>query len=524
MLKQCEDTVMIELKQMSDLTGFIRTHRLSGEDLREIQLQGKDLREVVNNYNVLVSEKKQVKLIKPATEEEGLISIDNLLDDLAYGYEAIENKPVKFTPMSGAASRMFGFLESYYQNASDDDNEKVNTFIKGLDERQPGPHFSFVRELKDVLKRDNLNLSKLVDEKKYKTIISYVLNENGLNYRNKPKALIPFHVQNGRAILALEAQMEEALRYGNGNLFITILHEHQDQFIQAIEKIKKENNELSQVYIHISEQYNSTNTIAIDPATKEIVRNNDGKISFFPAGHGALIKNLPNSGPSILRNVDNVTSDEIRKQVIDKYHKAFSVYLSQIKTKVSTILTRLDADSISETDLRDQMFALQKQGFQLIIDNDSFSNAPFDEMKRIARIALNRPIKIVGVVKNQGEPGGGPFIIEYGDYRIISIVEKDEIPLEQKSLMEKGKYFNPVDILADPVDYKGNFFDLTEFINKSRYFIVSRRFLGKEVKRMEHPGLWNGTMDGWNSIYVVMPNETFAPVKEVNDLLRLEHQ
>lgn len=477
--------------------------------------------QIVNNYQILIQPKKYMSLVRAAGYEDGIIKLsDKKIAELeALPLSAL---PGKFIPMSGAASRMFGFLNEFLKNA--EINAKVENFIKGLALNVPGPKFAFVKPLMDVLKKDGFDLVELIKFKDYKTIIEYVLEPKGLNYKNLPKGLIYFHLNHeGRPVLALEEHMIEALRDTNGQLAISISPEHKKNFLAAIKEIKKINPALKSVKVSISYQDPSTDSIAIDPDTKKIILDSKGRFAKFAAGHGSLITNYED--PRLTSNVDSLPTSKEAILARQKYYRLFAALTAQIKGRISKLLNDIqNPGMVNETELIFTVSALKREGVQFCMKYDTFLVANINKKIEMLKEALDRPLAVIGVVVNQGEPGGGPFVIEYNGYQKLSIVEKDEISPDQMHLMQTGKFFNPVYLMVDPLNSKGEKYDLVKYSNVDRYFLVEKPYNGKKVLRMEHPGLWNGRMDGFTTMFVEIPIETFAPVKEVNDLLRQEHQ
>jgi len=476
----------------------------------------------VNNYQILVQPKKYMSLVRAASNEDGIIKLS---DQKIAELEALplSSLPGKFIPMSGAASRMFGFLKEFLKTG--EMNPKVATFISGLDKTNlNGPKFAFLEPLETILKKNGFSLQSLIEEGQYKEVIRFVLEPKGLNYENLPKGLIYFHLnEKGRPVLALEEHMIEALRDTNGKLAISISPEHKKNFLAAIKEIKQLNPALKSVEVTISYQDPATDSIAIDPVTKKIILDANGRIAKFAAGHGSLITNYED--PRLTSNVDSLPTSKDAILARQKYYRLFAALTAQIKSRISKILNDVQKPGMTnETELLFAISALKKQGVQFCMNYEEFLVVNLNKKIEILKQALDRPLAVIGVVVNQGEPGGGPFVIEYNGYQKLSIVEKDEIAPDQMHLMQNGKYFNPVYLMVDPLKANGEKYDLVNFSNVDRYFLVEKPYQGKKVLRMEHPGLWNGRMDGFTTLFVEIPIETFAPVKEVNDLLRPEHQ
>lgn len=502
---------------MSDL-------ELSTADGEQIQAHGSSVEQLAAMVDKLRRPPTYVQLIKAAGREDGVCELD--VDRLAPRVQELQVVPGKFTPMSGAASRMFGFMDRLLSAApKDGDAQKTTQLLAGLDAQGAGARFAFIESLRQCLANAGQDLEQLRQKDEKSNIIKYILDDTGLGLRRKPKALIPFHLRDGSPVLPLEEHLREALGYAGKRLHCTISPEHADWYDAALQQIRAQSPELAEVQVELSVQHPSTDSVAIDADSGALVRDAQGRIAFFPAGHGSLLKNIDAlDRPVVLRNVDNVPKPAAAQLLIARYHQAMAVLLHDIKRLVGQALGALEAGTATAEQLKIWLGTLRRWHVNVLLDQQRFDAALLDEQRSLLREALDRPVKIVGVVPNQGEPGGGPFVIDFGGLRVLSIVEKDEIADEQRHLMRDGAFFNPVDILIDPTDHNGRPYELDRFVNDARHFIVRKPYQGREVVRLEHPGLWNGAMEGWTSVFVVLPIETFAPVKEVIDLLRPEHQ
>jgi len=499
---------------------------LRSDDVAHIEAHGLTLAAVAFIIDKLQGRRRHVHLHRAATHKDGVRGLPDLEQRLAR-YDDLPVKPGKLTPMSGATSRMFGFLDRFLVDQPEEgDAAKVERFIRGLAAPGDGPRLPFRDELAGCLARAGHDLEQLIRSGRHHTIIDYLLADKGLGYRTKPKAIIPFHRRGGRPVVPLEEHMTEALSYGGGRLHITISPEHEQLVAATLEQIRRDNPALREVAVSHSVQHPSTDSVALDDETGQLVRDEDGRIAFFPAGHGALVANINNlDHPVILRNVDNVPRSAAAQLLIERYHKAMAVLLWEVKGIATRALLAIEEGSITEAELDATLEQLRQQQLGLHLDEAAYRRASLRTKKVLAQAALDRPLKIVGVVPNKGEPGGGPFVIDYAGREHISIVEKSEIAAHQKHLMKTGEFFNPVDILVDPTNHRGENHDLARFVNNERHILVVHKpYRSRMVTRMERPGLWNGAMDGYSSIFVCLPIETFAPVKEVIDLLRPQHQ
>lgn len=476
------------------------------------------------------------KIIAPATiENNGIkaLSDDELhrLTDI-FEKKSEKKKLLKFVPASGAATRMFkdlyDILHLYIGNHQtfEKDFPEGSVFIKNIEK------FAFFEKLKAAIAKSGLNIDECLDSYNYTTIINYVLNNHhGLNYGNLPKALIDFHKYEGGVRTSFEEHLVEGVEYAkNGDTVsthFTISNEHSTLFKEKMNEVLKTYESRFGVTFDISfsEQKHSTDTIAVTE-NNELFRDLDGDLVFRPGGHGALIENLNDCDADIIfiKNIDNVVPDRL-KDTTYLYKKACGGLLISLQEKIFSYLHLLDDESITEKQikeiedfLRNKLNLLRPEGY----DKKSLS-----EKKEILRQKLNRPIRICGMVKNVGEPGGGPFFVDANGEVNLQIVESSQIDLKNKGqeiLFKSSTHFNPVDLICGVKDYKGNKFDLKNFVDPETGFISNKSKDGKVLKAQELPGLWNGAMANWITLFVEVPLITFNPVKTVNDLLRKEHQ
>ena len=469
-----------------------------------------------------------------ATVGDGIVSL-SLADAEEYAKifedESQHLSMVKFIPASGAASRMFKDLidlENLYDDSAD--KKSFSGIVKCIESIDK---FAFYSELESVLKKNGLDLSELLANKKYSTIASYILNSNGLSYKSKPKAMLLFHKYKKEARTAFEEHLVEGAKYakmlnGTAHLHFTISPEHRNLFEEKMQEVvaKYEERFGVQYDIQFSEQMSKTDMVALDKNGK-LVRNEDGSILFRPGGHGALIENLNALDTDLIfiKNIDNVTTDALRDTTY-LYKKALAGYLLYIQSNIHRFLRELEALSITDIALS------QIEGFAAKMLNIRFSMTYFSRSKRerISYLArkLNRPIRVCGMVRNEGEPGGGPYWVrnEHG-HKNLQIIEASQIDFTNKfqvEMVQKSSHFNPVDLICGVRNYKGNKFNLKNYVDHKTGFISQKKQNGIDMTIQELPGLWNGSMADWNTIFVEVPIETFTPVKTLADLLRKEHQ
>lgn len=438
---------------------------------------------------------------------------------------------VKFVPASGAASRMFKDLIDVEQNY--DASAKKNGFAhitKCLDNVDK---LALVDTLDVILKKEGLTAKQCAKNKDYSRLARYILQPEGLNYQHKPKAMLLFHKYPDGARTAFEEHLVEGAEYakmadGTVHLHFTISPEHKILFQDKLKEVvpAMERKYGVRYKIEFSEQMGKTDMCALDK-NGHVVRKEDGSILFRPGGHGALIENLNALEADLIfiKNIDNVTTDALRGTTY-LYKKALAGYLLHVQDSVSQCLHHLESLSVDEVTLS------QIEGFAAKMLNIRFSMTYFSRSirERVSYLArkLNRPIRVCGMVRNEGEPGGGPYWVrnEHG-HKNLQIIEASQIDFNnryQVDMVKASSHFNPVDLICSVKNYKGNKFNLKNYIDKNTGFISKKKQNGIEMTIQELPGLWNGAMADWNTIFVEVPIETFTPVKTLSDLLRKEHQ
>lgn len=460
-----------------------------------------------------------------ANLHKGIINIDNQTDDLInyYNHNKKNLQLLKFVPASGAATRMFKDLILLHEENIQ--SKETDCFFENISQ------FPFSDFVERTLKKMGHTTNNLNDSNVVNQLINKILDN--FNYTILPKGLIPFHRYEKGKRTAFEEHFIESLNYCNNetinnsiSLHFTVGEEHQALFRLFTRSFVSD---YEQKYncsfdVSFSIQDPKTHTIAVNLDNTIFLKKN-GKVLLRPAGHGALIKNLNNLKADIIfiKNIDNVTTDS-RKETTFLYKKALAGLLLQIQQKIFSFLTRLDNKTL---DIKETINFLEKELYIQIPNH--FNNLSLSEKNEFIRNKLNRPIRVCGMVKNEGQPGGGPFWVKDSKTGEISlqIVESSQInfkDVNQKSIFESSTHFNPVDLVCGVKNYKGNKFDLEQFVNKDTYFIAEKTHEGKPIKILELPGLWNGAMYHWNTLFVEVPSETFSPVKTVLDLLKPEHQ
>ncbi len=436
-------------------------------------------------------------------------------------------KVTKFVPASGAASRMFkdlyAFLDAEY-------NEPTTSFEKTFFEhiRQ----FAFFKALnekcKELYGKDAISLCA---EGRHKDVVMALLGEKGMEYGSLPKGLLLFHAYpEGNRTPVGEHMTEGAMyakdRNGNVRIHFTVSEEHKQLFelLVAARKVNFERKLGAHISVSFSVQKPSTDTIAVD-MNNEPFREEDGTLLFRPGGHGALIENLNDIDSDVIfiKNIDNVVPDRL-KEGEARFKTLLAGVLVSIQERAFEYLGKLESGNVNAEELA-SMIAFVEDELCIAppagIDSDL-------ELKKYLGAKLDRPIRVCGMVKNAGEPGGGPFVVVNQDGssspQILESSQIDKKDAEAMSAFKNGSHFNPVDLVCGVKNWKGEKFNLTEYVDKNTGFISYKSKDGRELKALELPGLWNGGMSDWNTVFVEVPISTFNPVKTVNDLLRPEHQ
>ena len=442
-------------------------------------------------------------------------------------YKQEGHKIVKFVPASGAASRMFkdmfAFVDAPYDVPTTDFEKYFFDHIK---------QFAF-REALCQKCRDNegKKIRALLDEGNYKAVARQMLTKEGLNYGQLPKGLLLFHNYEEGPRTPMEEHLVEAALYassnGEANVHFTVSHDHLELFKQKVaEKADFYAKKFGVKYnISFSEQKPSTDTIAANPDNTPF-RNEDGSLLFRPGGHGALIQNLNEIDADIvfIKNIDNVVPDRLKEDTV-VYKQLLAGILVQLQQKAFNYLRLLDTGKYTQEQLQEIIRFVQRD---LCCRRHDIKELEDAELVIYLRKKLNRPMRVCGVVKNVGEPGGGPFLTYNQDGTVsLQILESSQIDKSNEEYMRmftEGTHFNPVDLVCAIKDYQGKPFNLPDFVDASTGFISSKSKNGRELKALELPGLWNGAMSDWNTVFVEVPLTTFNPVKTVNDLLRDQHQ
>lgn len=442
-------------------------------------------------------------------------------------YKAEGKRIVKFVPASGAASRMFKDMFAFL-NAGYDMPETIfeKQFFDNLKK------FAFHEILCEKCREnEGKRIKELIADNNYKAVVANMLDVKGLNYGQLPKGLLLFHDYEDGPRTPMEEHLVEAALYassnGEANVHFTVSHDHLGLFKAKVsEKAGKYSEKFGVKYnISFSEQKPSTDTVAVNP-DNTLFRNEDGSMLFRPGGHGALIENLNDVDADIvfIKNIDNVVPDRLKNETVT-YKQLIAGILVTLQKKAFGYLDKLEDGVYTHGDLEEIIRFVQRDLCCRKVDIKELEDA---DLVIYLKKKLNRPMRVCGVVKNVGEPGGGPFLTYNQDGTVsLQILESSQIDKsneEYQKMFAEGTHFNPVDLVCAIKDYKGQPFNLIDFVDKTTGFISNKSKNGKDLKALELPGLWNGAMSDWNTVFVEVPLGTFNPVKTVNDLLREQHQ
>ena len=507
------------------------------KDLLQMAERGSDPAEVSLQVERFRKGFPFMQLQRAATRGEGIRTLTNQeVNDYDRSFEQITagKTLLKFVPASGAASRMFKELFGFMENYADGEearqalreNPKLSYVANFFDRMED---FAFYPELNRVCAEGDKPIEKAIEEGAFSSVLRCLLTEAGLNYGNLPKGLLKFHRYGDAARTPVGEHLVEGAQYARDSEGIVRIHftvspEYRERFVSFIDRVQSKYEELFGVcfQIHFSEQKSHTDTVAVRP-DNELFREKDGSLLFRPAGHGALIENLNDLEADLIftKNIDNVVPDRLKRETV-RYKRALACILLEVKEKIDRYLKKIEQKgTVNVKEVFDFMGVVLR-----VEDLPRFTDDA--EALAFAYRKLNRPLRVCGMVRNQGEPGGGPFFARNRDGTTsLQIVESSQIDMgnpQQVDIATRASHFNPVDLVCATLDYRGRKYELKAFVDPDTGFISSKSKDGRELKALEVPGLWNGAMSDWNTIFVEVPIITFNPVKTVADLLREEHR
>ena len=507
-----------------------QTELFTAQDLEQLAQHGISPAEAQRQIAQMRSGVSYLPLVAAASRAQGIFEIDpqervKYLERWQQCLKNGEKRVVKFVPASGAASRMFKGLYAVQQDTPL--TQEQARFFENLEQ------FAFWGLLNEACLRNNWRTAtKLREQKDYTTLVQNLLEKEGLRYGTLPKALLAFHkYPDGFVRTPLEEHMVEGCEYvqdghGKVRLHFTVSPEHLPEFRRKTETlIPLLQDRYGAVFeVEFSTQSPETDTLALD-AEGNPFRTQEGTLLLRPGGHGALISNLSRLEADIvfIKNIDNVVPDSRKSNTI-LYKKLLGGILLAVQERIFAYLRALDGKP--GKNLREEIAAFLSNVLGITLPQDEMRDEQTE--LELMRAKLNRPLRVCGMVRNEGEPGGGPFIVREPDgstsLQILESVQINPADQEAVQMMQQGQFFNPVDLCCGITDYQGNRFPLEQFVNHQTAFLSHKSLNGRELTALERPGLWNGAMHFWNTLFVEVPADTFAPVKTVLDLLKESHQ
>lgn len=487
----------------------------SEQDINQIKRQGLNLEQVKKQIQNFEKGFAYAPILRAATIGDGILKIDEAkLKFYIDKFEAAsKNKKISlFVPASGAATRMFKVLFAFLNEKKE--SKEVAVFFDNIKK------FAFYDALKTIFEKNEANFQTALENKEFQLILDYLLTDKGLNYGHLPKGLLLFHQYQNEKRSPLEEYFVEAFNYvsqENIHIHFTVSKAHQNAFQKQVDelKIKYEAKYSVKYHITFSQQNSNTDTIAVDLENKPF-RNQDNSLLFRPAGHGALLQNLNQINADIvfIKNIDNVSLDSLKEDTFT-YKKVLAGMLLDFENKIAACeFVLLNNPAQEELEIVNIFI---REELNILISETAFS-------KDFLLSKLQRPLRVCGMVKNEGAAGGGPFWIKNSDgTNSLQIVESAQIAPEKQYVLENGTHFNPVDLVCSFKSTQGIPYDLAYFRDLEMGFISQKSKDGKVLKAQELPGLWNAAMADWNTIFVEVPASTFNPVKTVNDLLKKAH-
>jgi hypothetical protein len=503
-------------------------------DLRQMEELGISLEEAERQLALFRNPFTYTRVLRPCRPGDGIRQLAAPEEPwmlARFEGAARDGRIGKLVPASGAASRMFKSLLAYMNGPADDTGQpegEVRTLFDNLD------RFAFRDALAAAMARDGRDLRQAVEAGDYRTVLEYLLTDRGLGYEDLPKGLLLFHRYPEGPRTPFEEHLIEAVEQtrsadGRCRLHFTVSPQHEAEFRRLLEEVRPRYEERYGVRFDVSFSYQkrSTDTLAVEPENRPF-RQDDGTLLFRPGGHGALLDNLDALARDgwdivLIKNIDNVVPED-RRPLISQWKRLLTGQLLAVQDRVWRLLERLEEGSTNALD--EAAVFLEKELSRSL--PPELAGVSEDVRRRRLIDLLDRPLRACGMVRNLGEPGGGPFWVESKSGEVsIQIVETSQIDPkseEQQSQLAASTHFSPTDLACAVRDRHGRPYDLHAYVDPSTVFISTKSHEGRPLKALERPGLWNGAMAGWNSVFVEVPDATFAPVKTVTDLLRPEHQ
>ncbi len=515
--------------------------KFSKKDIQQLENKGLTRKGVEQQITLFENGLPFANLVSEAIIDNGIIKLSkDKIDTYISKFNDKKNKIsiLKFVPASGAATRMFKFLFTFLEDytlekgsinsyINKTNNKDLSLFFIGIEK------FPFYQIVLDRLEQTYTDFDNMSVNEQGLKFVQMMLDKDKLDFGNSPKGLLPFHEYKNQVIsTAFEEHLFESALYSSSEksakLHFTVSEKHEDKFDEEFKRFEEKVEGVTGLKFDISFSYQkeSTDTIAVTAKNKPF-REDNKTLHFRPSGHGALIENLNDLDADIIfiKNIDNVVTYKYKDEVA-KYKKVLAGILLEVQEQAFSYLHLLENSQPSEGKLIEiGEFLINRMNVKISSEFEKYSLKY--QIEYLAE-KLNRPIRVCGMVKNEGEPGGGPFWIkDESGYISLQIVESAQINKKrrrQKDILKDATHFNPVDLVCGIKNHKGEKYNLKKYIDYKAAFITMKTKTGKDIKALELPGLWNGSMANWNTIFVEVPLITFNPVKTVNDLLKAPHQ
>jgi hypothetical protein len=510
---------------------IVPTGEWSAEDRKQITAHGLDVEEVERQLMIFRRGVPPVRLNRPCRAGDGIVVIpETERPTLLAAYEEARRtiRLMKFSPASGAASRMF---QEWYRrlDAGGFADEEARAAFAGDLKR-----YGFFPDLRSVIAAKGRDIDALLENREEADVLRFILTKEGLDYGRLPKALLKFHACPEGNRTALEEHLVEAALYARdtGNVsrvHFTVSREHESAVRSHLSRVMPGyESRLGTVFaIGLSTQDPETDTIAVDPEYRPF-RTGEGRLIFRPGGHGALLANLNTLDADVifLKNIDNIVPDHLKTETV-LWKRLLAGYLIRLQEEIFACLRLIEEGNDTEGDL-EKIVGFCERRVNMVLPTH-FRDASLSERRSLLFRRLNRPLRICGMVKNEGEPGGGPFWVDDPDgqggtsLQIVEEMQIDRSDPKQCAVWSSATHFNPVDLVCGVRDFRGRKFDLPAFVDPATAVIARKSEKGRELLALERPGLWNGSMAFWNTVFIEVPLATFNPVKTVTDLLRPQH-